>query len=286
MSKKKTKRTERRRRSSIRTKRRYVMIGSGCLIFIVALAGVAGPWRTPLSKTRIGSLFFSPPPPPPGSPSKEYIYAGGRLVATEEPDPIAPLAAPTNLIAATFSNAQVDVSWSAVPNAHHYRLERASVIGESNFQPLNSNVAGTTYQDTTVTNGNAYIYRVKAADASNNLSPVSNVDVATAITFEDDPFPAPPTFTLIRAQHIVQLRTAINALRITAGLSAASWTQAINPAQPGTVTIRAVDVEELRTKLDDALGVFNLPTGGYTDASLSNKPILKTHITELRSRVK
>ena len=282
MSNKKTKRTERRWRSSIRTKRRYVIIGSSCLIFIVALAGVAGPWRTPFSKTRIGSLFFSPPPPP-GSPAKEYIYAGGRLVATEEPNP---MAAPANLIAATFSNARVDVSWSAVPNAHHYQLERASVIGESNFQPINANVVGTTYQDTTVTNGNAYIYRVKAADAANNLSPVSNVDVATAITFDDDPFPVPPTFTMVKAQHIVQLRTAINALRITAGLTAASWTQTINPAQPGTVTIMAIDVEELRIKLDDALGIFNLPTGGYTDASLSNKQILKTHITELRSRVK
>lgn len=282
MSNKKTKRTEQRGRSSIRRKRRYVVIGSSCLICIVALAGVAGPWRTPLSKTRIGSLFFAPPPPP-GSPSKEYIYAGGRLVATEEPNP---MAAPTNLIAATFSNARVDVSWNAVPNADHYRLERASVIGESNFQPVNTNVIGTSYQDTTVTNGNAYIYRVKAADAANNLSPVSNVDVATAITFDDDPFPAPPTFTMVKAQHIVQLRTAINALRITAGLPTASWTQTINPAQPGTVTIMAIDVEELRTKLDDALGVFNLPTGGYTDAALSNKQILKTHITELRSRVK
>jgi hypothetical protein len=283
MSKKKTKRAERRWRSSIQKKRRYLLIGSGCLVLIVALAGVAGPWRTSFSKTRIGSLFFSPPPPPPGGLAKEYIYAGGRLVATEEPNP---LAAPANLIAATFSNARVDVSWSAVPNAHHYRLERADVIGENNFQPINTNVVGTTYQDTTVTNGNAYIYRVKAADAANNLSPVSNIDVATAITFEDDPFPAPPTFTLIRAQHIVQLRTAINALRLTAGLQAASWTQAINPAQPGTVTIKAIDVEELRTKLDDALGVFQLPTGGYTDSSLSNKQVLKTHITELRSRVK
>ena len=284
MSKKKTKRTERRWRSSIRRKRRHVLIGSVCLIFMVALAGVGGPWRTPLSKTRIGSLFFSPPPPP-GNPAREYIYAGDRLVATEDPIPNT-LAAPANLIAATFSNARVDVSWNAVPNAHHYRLERASVIGEPNFQPINTNVAGTTYQDTTVTNGEAYIYRVKAADAADNLSPVSNIDVATAITFEDDPFPAPPVFTMVRAQHIVQLRTAINALRITAGLSAASWTQAINPAQPGTVTIMAIDIEELRTKLDDALDVFDLPIGGYTDPSLSNKEILKTHITELRSRVK
>ena len=262
--------------------RRYLLLGSVSLIAILSLVSVAEPWRTSFSKTRVGALFFSPPPPP-GSPSKEYVYAGGRLVATEAPNP---LAAPLSLIAATFSNARVDVSWNAVTNAHHYQLERASVIGESNFQPINTNVVGTTYNDSTVTNGNAYIYRVRAADAAGNLSPVSNIDVATAITFEDDPFPAPPAQTLIRAQHILQLRTAINALRTAAALPPATWTQTIDPAQPNTTTIMAIDVEELRTKLDAALDVFHLPIGGYTDASLSGKPILKTHITELRSRVK
>src|SRR5918996_462061 len=183
MSKKKTKRPERRWPSNIRNKRRYVLMGSACLIVIVAIASVAGPWRTSLSKTRVGALFFSPPPPlpPPESPSKEYIYAGDRLVATEEPNP---LAAPANLLAATFSQVRIDISWNAVPNAHHYRLERANTIGESNFSPINSNVVGTTYNDSTVFNGTAYIYRVRAADASGNLSPVSNIDVATAITFE------------------------------------------------------------------------------------------------------
>lgn len=285
MNKKKHAPAKARWRVGERKNRRYLLLGCVFLIAILSLASVAEPWRTSLSKTRVGALFFSPPPPlpSPGSPSKEYIYAGGRLIATEEPNP---MMAPTNLIAATFSQARVDVSWNAVPNAHHYQLERASVIGESNFAPINSNVAGTTYNDNTVTNGSAYIYRVRAADASGNLSPVSNIDVATAITFEDDPFPNPPAQTTIRAQHVVQLRAAINAVRATAALPAATWTQPIDPAQPGTKTIMAVDVEELRLKLDDALGVFNLPIGGYTDPSLLGKPILKDHLSELRLRVK
>ena len=265
--------------------RRYLVVGSIGLIALLGLAGVAGSWR-PLSRTRVGSLLFSPPPPPvppPGSPSKEYIYAGGRLVATEEPNP---MAAPLNLIAATFSQSQINISWNAVANADHYVVERASVIGESNFAPINSNVAGTSLSDSTVSNGVAYLYRVKAADAVGNISPASNIDVATAITFEDDPFAAPPTYTVVRGQHILQLRTAINAVRAAVGLAPASWTQTINPAQPGSVTIMAVDVEELRTKLDEALQILNLPTGGYTNPSLSGQVILQTHITELRDRVK
>jgi hypothetical protein len=266
-------------------RRRYLVVGSVGLIAILGLATVAGSWR-PLSRTRVGSLFFSSPPPPvppPSSPSKEYIYAGGRLVATEEPNP---LSAPLNLIAATFSQAQINISWNAVANAHHYQVERASVIGESNFAAINTNVAGTSLSDTTVTSGVAYLYRVKAADAAGNVSPASNIDVATAITFEDDPFPAPPTYTPIRAQHIVQLRAAINAVRVAVGKPQATWTQTINPAQPGTVTIMAIDVEELRTKLDEALLVLNLPTGGYTNSSLTGVQIMRDHIRELRDRVK
>src|SRR5688572_30583430 len=84
MSKKKMKRAPRRWRVGVGKRRRYVLVGSVCLIALLGLATVAGPWRTSLSRTRVGSLFFSPPPPlpPPGSPSKEYIYAGGRLIAT------------------------------------------------------------------------------------------------------------------------------------------------------------------------------------------------------------
>jgi hypothetical protein len=285
MNKKKTADAKARRRFGGRKQRRYLLVGSVGLIAVLGLASVAGSWR-PLSRTRVGSLFFSPPPPPvppPSSPSKEYIYAGGRLVATEEPNP---MAAPLNLIAATFSQAQINISWNSVSNAHHYVVERASVIGESNFAPLNSNVIGTTFNDTTVSNGVAYLYRVKAADAVGNVSPASNLDVATAITFEDDPFPVPPTYTLIRGQHILQLRTAINAVRLAVGKPQATWTQTINPAQPGTVTIMAIDVEELRTKLDEALLVLNLPTGGYTDSSLSGVQIKRDHIRELRDRVK
>src|SRR5688572_32947391 len=83
MSKKNTKRPQQRRRLVI-GRRGYVLVGSVGLIAVLGLASVAGPWRTSLSRTRVGSLFFSPPPPlpPPGSPSKEYIYAGGRLIAT------------------------------------------------------------------------------------------------------------------------------------------------------------------------------------------------------------
>src|SRR6266404_7711449 len=52
-----------------------------------------------------------------GSPSKEYIYAGGRLVATEEPTTTTSLSAPTNLRATTSSSTSIHITWSSAVNA-------------------------------------------------------------------------------------------------------------------------------------------------------------------------
>jgi hypothetical protein len=281
MSKKNTKRPQPRGRwrESVGKKRGYLLVGSVGLIAVLGLATVAGPWRTSLSRTRVGSLFFSPPPPlpPPNSPSKEYIYAGGRLIATEEPNP---MVAPTNLIANTFSSAQIDVTWTAAPGAHHYQVERAPNLGGT-FTVVNSNVVGTSYSDTTVTSINAYLYRVRTADAVGNLSPPSGIDVATAITFTDNPLTVGTT--LVKAVHVTELRQAVNAVRAAANLTAATWTDPTLTA--GTTAIKEVHVTELRSSLDAALTALGIATSAYTDPSLTGIAIKKVHIDEVRQRV-
>jgi hypothetical protein len=181
------------------------------------------------------------------------------------------------------SAARVTLTWDSSGTAHHYVIERATQVG--NFTTLNNNVTGTTYNDDTVSNLNAYLYRIRSADSAGNVSPASNIDLATAITFENDPFPAPPTLTLIRAQHILQLRQAVNAVRhLTTTLGDYNW------AQPSATLVGApvkgTDVEELRTALDDAMQIIGLQVGGFTDSTLAGKPIVKTYINELRGRVK
>ena len=278
MSKKNTKRPQQRRRRVI-GRRGVVLVGSVGLIAVLGLVTAAGPWRTSFSRTRVGSLFFSPPPPPlppPGSPSKEYIYAGGRLIATEEPNP---MVAPTNLMADTFSSARIDLTWTAAPGAHHYQVERAPNLGGT-FTVVNSNVVGTTYQDTTVTSVNAYLYRVRTADAVGNLSAPSGIDVATAITFTDNPLTVGTT--LVKAVHMTELRQAVNAVRAAANLSAATWT---DPTLSTTVTIKAAHVTELRSNLDAALTALGISTTAYTDPSLTEVVIKKVHVDEVRQRV-
>jgi hypothetical protein len=259
-------------------RRRFLLIVSTCLIAALCLVTLAGPWRM-VGGRKFHSLSSAPPPPvpPPSNPSKEYIYAGDRLIATEE---ASLLAAPVNLVAATYSAVEIDLTWTAVPNAHHYQVERASNLGGT-FVVLDANVLGPSFNDRSVTSVNAYLYRVRAADSAGNLSPTSNVDLATAIGFEDDPV---SDQTLIRAQHIVQLRQAINAARAMANLAAATWTQ---PSLTlAGQRISAIDVEELGTALDPALAAIGLPTGGYTDTSLTGKYVQTIHINELRQRVK
>jgi hypothetical protein len=220
--------------------------------------------------------------------SKEYIYAGGRLLATEEPGGTSPLSAPAALIATGTSSPQVNLSWAASTGGtvSHYQVERCQLLAPNCYTVVAPNVPAstTTYNDTTVSAGAAYLYRVRAVDTLGNFSTYSTVDLATAISFADDPLNPSGTRTPIRAQHVTQLRQAINAVRALANLPAAGWT---NTVQAGAV-VRAVDVQELRSNLDQARSTLGLAAAAYSDQPLGvgNTLIKKTHIEELRLAVK
>ena len=212
--------------------------------------------------------------------SKEYIYAGGKLVAIEEPAP--PLPPPTNLVATTQSGSQVNITWTAsTGNVDHYQVERSTSLNGT-YAPLSPNPTTTSFIDMTTTGGAAYLYRVCAVDASGGRSAYSNADFATAISFTDDPLVAGNT--PIKAQHLTEIRQAINAMRATAGLAAASWT---DPSLAG-VQIKAVHIQELRLSLNQARSALGGAAITYTDSTLSvgSTLVKKVHIEELRQWVK
>jgi DNA/RNA endonuclease G (NUC1) len=70
-------------------------------------------------------------------------------------------AAPTGLVA-TAGNAHVALSWNAVSGATSYNVKRSLTTG-SGFSTIN-NVAVASYDDTSVTNGTAYFYKVSAVN--------------------------------------------------------------------------------------------------------------------------
>jgi hypothetical protein len=105
----------------------------------------------------------------------------------------------------------------------------------------------------------------------------------TATIFTDDPLVA--GITVVKAQHINELRQAINNLRAVAGLAPALWTDATLLQYIGL--IRVVDIQELRRYLDEAIIKLGYISTPYTDPGLTTGYIIrKIHIDELRQRVK
>lgn len=270
MSKKRVR--NRHRRADTQGKSRRPMIFAITLILLLAGAVVSLNSRVPRK------AWISPPPSPTPTLTKEYIYAGDRLVATEEPSGVSAPSAPANVLADTFSGTRIDLSWTASPGADRYEVERATNI-TGTYTPLNTNVTTTTYSDTTVSSINAYVYRVRAVNAG-GASLYSNIDVATAITFTDDPLVV--ASTEVRAVHITQLRQAVDAMRACANLTAFSWTD----TNLAGVEVKALHIQQLRDNLDQALLAFGIQPSAYTDVPLSGVEIKKIHLDQLRQRVR
>src|SRR5205807_1944631 len=99
-------------------------------------------------------------------------------------------------------------------------------------------------------------------------------------TIDDNPLKDPnnPESFKIKAIHITQLRTAINALRSHLNMSTYSWTTSATTND----YITANPILEMRTALDQALGP---PSPAYAAGLAQNQRILAVHIQELRDRV-
>jgi microcystin-dependent protein len=100
----------------------------------------------------------------------------------------------------------------------------------------------------------------------------------------DTPAPFTDSLTVgspVRAVQINELRSRINAYRSTVGLAAFSYTDAT--LVPGTTPVKAVHILELRTSLQQAYTQAGLTPPVFTDAALGNVPVKAVHITEIRS---
>ncbi|HEX6184770.1 MAG TPA: PA14 domain-containing protein [Pyrinomonadaceae bacterium] len=206
------------------------------------------------------------------------------------PPPAEPalLGAPTNLRVTYTSDARIRLEWDGVAGANGYRVERSPTKSGS-YDPV-GHPGGTLFDDTFVSRGNSYLYRVVAVDASGLSSSPSNRAFGTAVTFADDPLIAPndpqgrPP-TRVSAAHVNDLRTAVNALRVAADIGQTGWVEGVAHG----VRVRATHVTELRTKLDEALAALGLTPAPYADTPLNGAPngtpIRKLHFEQLRARV-
>jgi len=92
--------------------------------------------------------------------------------------------------------------------------------------------------------------------------------------------------TKVKAQHIIELRQAVDALRAVAGLGPAPWTDPT--LSPFSTVIQAVHILELRSFLEDAASRLGYPAGpGYTDPGLTSGFVIKrAHVEDLRQRIR
>ncbi|MGZ7078492.1 MAG: hypothetical protein ACXVJT_03670, partial [Thermoanaerobaculia bacterium] len=183
---------------------------------------------------------------------------------------------PANVVATAMSTSLVRITWNEVNGATEYQVYRRSP-GSGTLDPV-ALQAATTFDDTTVTAGHSYLYVVRAVNF-NFTSPNSAPDLATTIFFTNDPLLV--SSTPVKYTHLSEIRDAVNAVRLLAGVGSTSF----SAAAAGTA-ITAAQVSELRTALDAGLGPLGLPTGGYTDTISPATAIKAIHFQELRNRTK
>lgn len=288
------------------------------VLALCAVAAVAAATRSPSVRRAVGLAPLAVATAPQATPTpltlaKEYVYAGGRLVATEEPQPAAtptPTPAPaglppTALVAKasfpTVDTARVELTWSAPasgPEPTGYVVERASVkVSEGAMtgyaqvgQPVTAAATpAAPYLDPEAVPGAVYLYRVKAAYGG-GFSGHSNPDVATTFRYTgDDPLVGASqggAASPVRAANLTELRAVIEAVRALAGLGAGVWKDDPAPLLRGRVL--AAHFAELRTNLNPALaalGMGELPEPAAAGVA-DRQPVRAAHVQDVRDKIR
>jgi hypothetical protein len=193
-------------------------------------------------------------------------------------DPTTPVAPQLTATADAAVPSTVTVSWSEPRNllVDHYVVNRGSTL--ANVAPVPPNLTARTYIDSRPAGVSTWIYSVTAV-SPDDQKVTSNRDIATTIAYADDTLiPG----TEIRAQHVTQLRQAIDAVRAAAQMSPTSWT---DPTLTG-VEVKAVHMTEMRSQLAAALSALGIPAIAYTYTPAAGVEIHATDVNELRANTK
>lgn len=179
---------------------------------------------------------------------------------------------PAAFSATAVSTSAVALAWSAVSGATAYEIVRSSLNGP--YEPLPM-TGDTSMNDAGRAPDTTYLYKVRAIGPGGS-SDFTAPDAATTILFTDTALAG----AAIKAVHVMELRTAVDAMRAAAGLGAAAFTD--HPLAAGT-RVKAAHITELRTLLDAARAEMTLPALTYTDPALTSGVVARAaHALELR----
>jgi hypothetical protein len=189
---------------------------------------------------------------------------------------IASIAAPTNVVATATAPTSVTITWTGSAGGTSYEVLRLAAGGVATSLGTTASAA---FTDAQVLAGTAYLYKVRSVAPS--VSSYSAPDLATTSTFE------PPVLVgvAVRAQHFMDLRSAINAVRSLAGLGPYSFT---DPTLTGGFIIKAAHLTDLRAALDSARAALLLSPISYTTTTVTAgaSSIFAADLYDLREGVK
>jgi beta-lactamase superfamily II metal-dependent hydrolase len=188
------------------------------------------------------------------------------------------LMVPQHLLATASSTSQVGVTWTPTADADFYEVFRS--VNHAPFSFTGSTTAPP-FMDSGLASHTTYLYTVRAARSTGEVSDYSNLDLATTTLFTDDPLQA--QVTKVRAVHVTELRTAANAVRAAAGLAPYSFADSSLTG----ILVKATHVLELRGTLDAARAALDLPAASYTNTITAGiTAIHASDIVDVRNAVK
>ena len=221
----------------------------------------------------------------------DLATAGSFSVSVENP---APGGGPSNTL--TFSVVQPTLAVNTVSPKAGRASGGQQIQLTGSFAGLSTVTMGGLSASWSYTNGGGDTSSITVTTPAHSvgavaivLSPISGSDVSKAnafaylpTVFTDDTLTV--GVTTAKAQHILELRQAVDALRAVAGLTGAPWT---DPALAAGQTIRAVHITDLRMFLDGAATALGISTSPYVDPGLASGLVIKRiHIEELRQRIR
>lgn len=190
----------------------------------------------------------------------------------------APPPVPTNLVATATSTTSVQLTWSASTNASGYQVFRRFNGGGD---VMIGTTGAPTFLDSTASSTTAFVYRVLAFGTGGS-SATSSPALATTVIFSNEPLLAGST--LATRDHILELRSAVNAVRVTAGLSTEVFT---DPSITiGSTVIRSLHITEIRNALTPALGPLGITFPAFANSASAGTLVRAADVQEIRNIVK
>lgn len=177
---------------------------------------------------------------------------------------------PASLVATAAGPTQVSLSWTSAIAVDHFEVWRSSGGAFTRVATSASN----TFTDTTTPNS-GYVYKVRSVAADGAMSDFSAPDFAHTFAFVD---PALAAGTRSKAAHVTDLRDAVNALRIAAGTTPASFSD----GSLQSVAMKRVHLLEVREAIQGLRGALMMPAA-YFGSVPEHDPIRAYRITELRA---